>query len=199
MPVTVDTVGLDRLKARFQRLVNPNATLLMVTWTRIIEDDNRKGVLAGLDKDGNPMRKVTYRPVTLRQKLTAAQRNKVPASKRRGVFAGLGKHPAGTNNNLTSSEYRKLDGPPLAPRKGFSRVITNLRTRFGQTASGIWEAVGYWDEVVSRKGVLFLKYHFDGEGRLPKRDLRGVRPDGRQKATKAARAWMIDQIRSNDA
>jgi hypothetical protein len=113
------------------------------------------------------------------------------------VFAGRGKQPSGINNNLKSSEYRKLDGPPLAPRRQFSRVITNYVLRFGQTSAHIWEAVGYWNEVVSKKGRKFLHYHFEGTSKLHQRDLRGVRPEAREKAAKAARAWMIDQIRSS--
>ena len=201
---TVDVSGLERLKKRFSKIANANATPLMVTWCKIIDEDNRKGVLAGLDKDGNPMRAVTYRPVTKKPpKLTDAQRNNVARKKRRGKYAGFGANPAGVNNNLTPAEYRLLDGPPLAPRRAFSRVITNLLTRFGQTAKGSWEAIGYWNEIVSRKGVKFLQYHFDGaplargKGRLPKRDLRGLRPEARDKARKSARAWMLDIIRSN--
>ena len=203
----IDVTGLDRTLTRFRRLVNPDCVELMVTWSRIIDDDNRKGVLAGLDKDGNPMRAVTYRPITLKPpKLTTQQRNLVAAKKRRGQYAGIGKHPAGVNNNLTPAEYRLLDGPPLAPRRGFSRVITNLLTRFGRTAEGIWEAVGYWNEVVNAKGRKFLHYHFDGaplgrgrNGNLPRRDLRGIRPDGMAKARRAARAFMLSEIRSAGA
>jgi hypothetical protein len=197
---TIDTTGLDRMRTRFERLINPDARLLMLTWQKIMEDDNRKGVLAGIDKDGNPMAKLKYRPVTtLRQKLTAAQRNNASSKKRSGDFAGIGKHAAGVNNNLTSSEYRKLDGPALAPRRGFSRVITNFGTRWGQTSTSLWEVIGSWKEVVSSKGVAFLIYHFNGEGRNPKRDLRGIRPEGKDKAKRAARAWMIDQIRNSGA
>jgi hypothetical protein len=199
---SVDTKGLDRLSKKFQKLIDPDATPLMVTWSRIIDEDNKRGVLAGLDKNGNPMRPVTYRPIGHAQKkLSPNQRNLVAAKKRRGKYAGIGNHPAGENNNLTSAEYRRLTGPPLAPRGAFSRVITNFLTRFGRLANGTWEAVGYWNEVVSKDGVAFLKYHFNGAnlkrgGRLPQRDLRGLRPEAQDKARKAARAWMLDIIRS---
>lgn len=203
----LDFSGLDRLKTRLDRIVNPDATPLMASWMRIIDEDNRKGVMAGLDKDGNPMAPVTYRPRPAALKTTKAQRNNPGKGVRRGAFAGLGSHPAGANNNLSSSEYRRLAGPPLAPRGPFSRVITNLRLRFGRLSSGTWEAVGYWDEVVNRKGRRFLHYHFDGAtggGKsrtvvLPRRDLRGVRPEGRLKAMRAMKAWAIDLIRSSGA
>ena len=207
MPTTTARSGLGRLTARLKRIAHPpdsDCNRLMLSWTKIVDDDNRRGVLAGLDRDGNPMPAVTYRPKPAAKKPTAAQRNNPAKGARRGEFAGLGTHPAGTNNNLSSSEYRRLAGPPLAPRGAFSRVITNLKFRWGETAAGlIWTLVGYWDEVVNRKGDRFLRYHFDGAtngGRkrnvtLKRRDLRGVRPDGVEKARKALRAWALDLIR----
>jgi hypothetical protein len=200
MSAIVDLSGLERLIARVRKLENPNATTLMKTWTALIEQDNRRGVLAGLDKDGNKMAPVKYRPVTAKpikigSKAAAGLRN---TSGRKGVFAGFGIHSAGLNNNLTSSQYRQLDGPPLAPRRQFSRVITNLKTDFIRPSDmdREWTAYGYWDEVVSRKGVMFLPAHFRGRAGLPRRDLAGVRPEGREKARRAAIAWMADQIRT---
>jgi len=87
------------------------------------------------------------------------------------------------------------DGPPLAPRGAFSRVITNLVTGYEVLASGAYSAYGLWNEVVNAKGRKFLHYHFEGTGRLPVRDLRGVRPEGVERARKAAKAWMLDLIR----
>src|ERR1700733_7106278 len=86
---TVTTAGLDRLLARFRRIVNPDATPLMLTWMKISEEDNRKGVLAGTHKDGNPMQPVTYRPKNA-VKLTAAQRNNAKPRATRGQHAGIG-------------------------------------------------------------------------------------------------------------
>jgi hypothetical protein len=55
--------------------------------------------------------------------------------------------------------------------------------------------MGYWEEVVSRDGRPFLHYHFDGTGRLPRRDLRGVRPAGVARALEALKAFGKDMIR----
>jgi len=191
MPTTLDLTGLDRLQARLLRIANPDATPLMKMWMRIIADDNRRGVLAGLDKHGNPLIPVTYRP-------KGPKSTHVKPSRKKGAYN------AGIGGNLTSSQYRKLTGPPLAPRGQQSRVITNLLTDFTPASianrNGRWEAWGYWDEVVSRKGVPFLKYHFDGatlkHGFLPQRDLRGLRPQGIEKARLAMRAWAVDQVRT---
>lgn len=211
-----DTAGLQRLVARVQKIERPDATPLMATWMKIIEADNRLGILAGTDKDGAPLSPVKYRPVTApanlriqrlgsgygsilvsKQKLTLAQKNTNSTRARRGAFGGFGPMSAGLHNNLTSAEYRKLDGPPLAPRRQFSRVITNLVTGYAEPRGGgvIWEAFGAWREVVSRKGVHFLPFHFEGRGRLMTRDLSGVRPEGRAKARRAAVAWMSYLIR----
>jgi len=196
---TFDFSALDRLGARLRALGHLDATPLMHTWMRIIEEDNRKGVLAGLDRCGLPMAPVKYRPkATPAQKPTKTQRNGVKANQK-GPSAGFGPWASGLNNNLTSSEYRLLGGPPLAPRGKQSRVITNLETTYGPPggipADGRWFAAGAWDQVVSRAGIPFLPFHFRGEGRLPRRDLAGVRPDGVEKARAAMRAWAISEVR----
>jgi hypothetical protein len=190
----VDLSGLDNLIARVRRIEHPQVKLLMATWQDIIVADNRKGVLAGLDKDGLPMKPVTYRPkgptVSIKAKSAARFRNNQPAN-RVGAFLGFGPHASGLHNNLTRGEYEQLTGPPLAPRGAFSRVITNLVPGFEEPPAGsnVWTAYGAWIDVVDFKGRPFLHYAFG------RRDLRGVRPEGREKARKAAIAWMADQIR----
>jgi hypothetical protein len=197
MSSTIDLSGLDRLVERFRKIANPDPKPLMLALSIIVERDNREGVLAGIDCRGNPMTPVTYRPKPAALKLTAAQKNNPKKGSRRGEFHGIGQHPAGINNNLTSAEYRRLAGPPMAPRGPFSRVITNLRFLFGEPVPGAqWELIGYWEEVVNTKSQRFLHYHFTGGVHLPQRDLAGVRPNGVLRARNAARAWMIDQVRS---
>jgi hypothetical protein len=193
-----DLSALEKMRAKLGRLehLSPEATPLMLSWMRTIDDDNRRGILAGTDKDGRALYPVQYRPVGRGGRLTSSQKNTAKKGARRGPFVGLGPAAAGLNNNLTTAEYRLLGGPPLAPRKGFSRVITNLKTGWSRIGGGVWQAFGYWDEVVSVKGRRFLHYHFEGAGRLPKRDLRGVRPWGLAKARGAAVAWMRDIVRS---
>jgi hypothetical protein len=83
----------------------------------------------------------------------------------------------GIGDNLTTAEYRLLNGPPLAPRREQSRVITNFVTRSTliQTGDETGVVLEYgWADVVSKKGRPFLEAHFEGRGRLPKRDLRGL-------------------------
>lgn len=194
----VDLSGLDNMMRRIAMLGTLNMTPLMKTWGDIIQKDNKRGILAGLDKNGLPMRPVTYRPVGKVAKLTAKQRNATNPRKRASVFGGFGNLPAGLNNNLSSSEYRKLDGPPLAPRKEYSRVITNLLPGVieGMPGERVWMVTCTWADVVSKKGVSFLPYHFNGSTNLPARDLRGVRPEGLAEARKVAINFLRDQIRA---
>jgi hypothetical protein len=194
---------LTRAAKTLRRLGHPEPRTLLLAWCKIIEEDNRRGVLAGTDKHGDPMAPVTYRPVHGKgTKANARQKNHPKKGARSGTSAGFGPHVSGLHNNLTHAEYERLNGPPLAPRGAFSRVVTNLRTRFGRLASLSWQAVGYWDEVVSTKGVPFLLAHFTGartgkggKTRLPRRDLRGVRPEGERRARVALRAWIRSVLR----
>lgn len=186
--------GLGRLQALLARVANPDANPLMERWEKIIFEDNRRGVLAGQDRYGRPMPAVTYRPIA------SAPKRRVP--RRAGAFGGIGPYASGLHNNLSPAEYRRLNGPPLAPRGGNSRVITNLGTGHDTApVGGVWTAEGRWFDVVSPRGVPFLMAHFTGArvGRghavkLPVRDLRGVRPWGIDQAVKATREWAISLL-----
>ncbi|WP_165063436.1 hypothetical protein [Paludisphaera rhizosphaerae] len=201
----VDLTGIKNLQRKLDKIENIDATPLMVSFQKIISDDNRRGILNGEDRWGNIMLAVTYRPkgtptnIKGRSDEARRQRNGAKANAKQGRFAGFGPLAAGLHNNLTSSEYRKLSGPPLAPRGVFSRVITNLVTSFIVDPSRrAWTAVAGWANVVDVHGRSFLNFHFTGAGRLPRRDLRGVRPEGRAKAQRAAVAFVRDLIRSVD-
>jgi len=175
--------GCERIQRRLAAIehVTDHAGDLMKHWRVLMEQGNLRGVLEGTDKDGNPMLPVTYRPRFSRAnyggagkpvKLTVSQRLGQHPRAQRGDFYGIGSHMSGFNNNLTSAEYRKLDGPPLAPRRQFSRVITNFKTTtFQPEEHGYWVVIGTWDQVVSPKEFHFLPALFET------RDLRGVRPD----------------------
>lgn len=205
MPTRIDLSAIPRLRRRLGKLAVIDARPLMVSFMKIIADDNRRGVLAGLDKDGRPMVPVTYRPVGKPKRVTPAQRNIANRKGRplRGRFGGLGPMAAGLHNNLTTREYERLGGPPLAPRSAYSRVITNLLTGFQRLSPARWEAYGYWDQVVSTRGVPFLHAHFIGaragrnrKMRLPRRDLRGVRQQGKLDARRAAVNFVRDLMRT---
>jgi hypothetical protein len=202
-----DLADCGRFAARIHRLdlTRGDVTPLLLNWERQLEEGNRKGVLAGTDKNGVPMIAVTYRPVgTPRKKLTLGERLGQKQNKRRGEYGGTMAAGGGllANNNLMSAAYRQLDGPPLAPRRQFSRVISNAVTGHypDMTAPGVYYVELAWGEVVSPKGFHFLPVHFKGlplgrNGPRITRDLRGVRPDDRVKMIKSLRRWCMLTIR----
>lgn len=204
-----DQGDITRFAARMTRLTmfaDPNnpvlvaaMTDLMESWERIMEEGNRKGVLAGTDKDGISAPPLLYRPVGGVRKLTVAQRLGQRPNLKRGKYAGTGSSPGILpNNNLSTSEYRHLAGPRLAPRKQFSRVITNAATGHGRDPDNpyAWFAELAWIDVVNVKGEHFLHYHFDGDGQA-KYDLRGVRPADVEKLRDSLRSWAKLVIRGN--
>jgi len=187
LKITLETLGLDHLIARFRKLQDPDARPLMLRWMDLITKSNRRGAIEGTDKDDIPLVPVTYRPVP--EFIGHRKRGKV------GPFHGAAEAEA--FGNLTSSEYRHLTGPPLAPRGLDSRIVTNLMTEFDHPSPTEWIAYGVWKEVVARDGETeFLVFHFDGEGNLPVRDIRGVRPPEFIEAKESAKAWLIDAVRS---
>jgi hypothetical protein len=218
----LNLAGLENMTAKLRTLKDVDATPLMLSWMRIGEEDNRRGILAGLDKDGVPMVPVKYRPKpathlgkpfnqTLRVGMQAKGKGAgsikatlkqfrlgQKANLRAGRLAGFGAVSAGINNNLSTAEYQLLGGPPLAPRDQFSRVITNYKADYAHLPSGNWATTFFWEDVVDTRGRAFLKYHFEGIGQA-RRDLRGIRPAGMQKAHEALQNWARTTIHEHFA
>lgn len=181
--VTHTPGGLEGL---IDRLGNLDLTDAMRKAQKIIEEGHVKGVLQGIQGNGAAMPPTRYR-------------NSVVIAKPKGI-KGLFRVASGSggtaaiNNNLTTEQYRKLTGPPLAPRGRYSRVISNFVARYGFTGTE-WFVEAMIGDVISRKGVPFLLYHFGGEGRLPRRDLRGIRPADREKLDKMVRDEILKLVR----
>lgn len=205
--ISFNLADCGRFAARIKRLdlTRGDMTPLLKNWERLMEAGNRAGILAGTDGKGQPMIAVTYRPVgPARKKLTIGERLGQKQNKRRGEYGGMMAAQGGllANNNLTSAAYRQLDGPPLAPRRQFSRTITNATT--GNYPDLVQHGVYYvelaWGEVVSPSGFHFLPVHFKGlalgkNGPCIKRDLRGVRPADIEKMRASLRRWCALTIR----
>ena len=201
-----NTMIIQNITHRLEYLRSPDLTDLMVSFEGIIRNDNLRGILQGTDKDGIPLQEVTYRPkdkvVSIGSKAAEKWRLGQKASRKHDlIFAGRGPAQSGLHNNLTTAEYQQLDGPPLAPRRQFSRVISNLKTTHTPEmyTQGVteWMAIGYWDEVVARDGATqFLPYHFNGDplgknGPSIVRDLRGLRPEGWREISAAYQNWLM--------
>jgi hypothetical protein len=169
MPSQLVTTGLDQLDGKLRSLRAADFKPLMLRWRAVLEEDNTAGALAGLNGFGGTLRPVTYRPRPARGPVNMAPLR---------------------NDNLRSSAYRVLSGPPLAPRGVQSRIIKNYRTADDMEPPRRWIALGAWQDVLSTNDVPFLPFHFRGEGNLPRRDLAHVRPDALKKAREALRAYV---------
>lgn len=191
----MDRRGFERLIEHLAKLGTPNPVPLQAATIKLMDEDNRKGVLAGTDKDGVPLAPVKYRPKRKVVKLSDRQRNGAKARAKKGGFGGFGPMAAGLHNNLSRQEYEALSGPPLAPRGQFSRVITNYRFALFNHGPLRFGVTGMWFEIVSMKGRKFLGAHLRGKGKLPVRDIAGIRPVGMLKIRTAFRNWAVDSIR----
>jgi hypothetical protein len=194
--------GFDDLYRRIGELADPDAAPLMEEWTKVLVEGNRKGVLAGLDGNDVPMPPLTYRGGE--GFAEAKSRRGWPFGLKRDYRTGWEKRIPGLQNS-TTSEYKKMTGPRLAPQYARSRVIQNLEPGYGRDASQdyVWFAEAVWFDVVSEKGYHFLPVHFDGlrAGRgagftMPQYDLRPVRPADRELAKAEMIAWAKDLVRS---
>jgi hypothetical protein len=177
-------------------LTNRQAEPLLEEIALLLVEDNRKGVLRGIDGEGVGMPPVTYRTGYRQPTARFRARTSQAFGTTAGTFKGRTRWSDATvakrrtegvlpNNNLTTAAYKRLTGPPLAPRGEQSRVITNHRTEYGRDGTGRFFVRRFWKDVVSAKGRAFLRHHFKGEGNLPRRDLRGIRPETRAKIRKA--------------
>lgn len=195
---------------------------LINAWADVLLEDNRRGVMMGIQGDGSPMKPTKYRNSFTQTGAGKAgdlffnsQGQAFNNYEAAGMFhfgsiggGGPGYKP-GPDANLKTSQYKKMSGPPLAPRGPASRVISNYRVNIltGQNRIGV---EGGWDDVVSKKGVPFLTAHFKGVvipieknnvGKtgfnqsfflvdLPQRNLVGLRQWGKTQATKELNAWI---------
>lgn len=225
-----------RVEANFERTFQMASRLetiemyvgpLLTAWAAVLIEDNRRGVMMGIDGQGQPIKPTKYR-TSLTQTAAGGRTDKFfdttgqafsfnPTTASASTFFGanfanisggatgpLGGYKPGPSANLTTKEYKRLTGPPLAPRGPGSRVISNYTTEY-ITAPNTVGVEGGWDDVVSKKGVEFLPFHFHGatssraffaasiggdNHHLPRRDLVGLRQWGKTQARKELNAWV---------
>lgn len=189
----VDTSGLDHMIAFLQRLGTFDPMPALVDCGRIMVEGNRAGVLAGLNAAGQPATPaLRYRmgggkPTAYRRNRFAQQRSPGAIGGKAGTGAVIryrsgggkfkpthrGTQTTAANNNLTTSEYRKLTGPFAAPRREHSRIITNFKVQTPlKMGDDLWVVKGGWSDVVDTRGREFYQYLFRPSGR----DYRGIRP-----------------------
>jgi hypothetical protein len=175
-----DFAALGRLQGQLALLAHPDPTPLLVQWERIIVEDNKRGILqAKTDKKDRPLDPVMYRP-----KGSSLKIGKAAGARQKLRTAFTGPIASGFDENLTSAQYRRLSGPPTAPRGANSRVITHLYTQHGyDTSKGVYFAEGAWGDIVSRTGYKFLPELIR---RWP---IDGLRAWGRQQCVAALQKW----------
>lgn len=193
MQLDLNWTGFDQADQTFYALANFDPMPVLNQWRQFIIEGNRRGVLSGVDGHDQAAPPLQYRNGSGRK----TKNRQVPdfgtttfQLHETGPFQVL------PNDNLTTKEYRKLTGPRLAPRGELSRSIKALGTIIESPADGVWRVVGAWD-VFSVKGVKFLPFHFDGAGRLPKYDLRPVRPKDLEMCGNALRAYIQTILRAS--
>lgn len=187
----VEWPGYSAFQADLDHVINVDMTPLMRRWTEIIVEGNRRGVLSGVDGYDRPMPPLRYRDGRGRR---TANRRVPNFGTTAAMETGFGPFATGLHDNLTTSQYQQLTGPRLAPRRDESRVIKNLRTEIRHPAFFQWEAIGVWVDVVDTDGRTFLQRHFGGWGRLPRYDLRPVRPRDVDFAINALKAFMKTEV-----
>jgi hypothetical protein len=192
---------------------------LLEAWTFVLIEDNRRGVMQGLDGDGLPMKPTKYR-LSLKQ-TSAGQANDQFFNSSGQAFSNMESaggfafantsgtlnsvgFKGGASDNLTTRQYKKMTGPPLAPRGPASRVISNytVEALTGENTVGV---EGGWRDVVTKDGRPLLPIHFNGatssratfansisgdNRHLPRRNLVGLRLWGKTQARKELNAWV---------
>jgi hypothetical protein len=190
----ISWLGYDALDRMLERVSNPDPRPILPDIAKTMAEGNRRGVLQGLDKDDKPMARVTYRNGRARKGVKF--RTGKSKGKTTGIFKGQGPLASGLHGNLTSTEYKALTGPPLAPRGIQSRTIANFQLAWSATREQA-VVVGRWGDVVSVKGFPFLIAHFEGSPKrhLPKRDLRGIRPPEMRMIEDIVLGWAMGLMR----
>jgi hypothetical protein len=123
-------------------------------------EDNEAGLLAGQDRDGQPLAPLAARTIRYRRSATGRA---------------------------------DPHAPPLIPARRQSRAIAHYRVTSSRRSERSWVILGAWANVVSARGVPFLGFHAGGAGRLPVRDIFGVRPAGQKKISEALEAWLMSK------
>jgi len=78
--------------------------------------------------------------------------------------------------------YRGLDGPPTAPNWEQSRVIANYVSYDAGSSGSCVSVTSQWEGVTNERGEAFLTNLFYGQGRIPPRNLMGIRYWGQHNA-----------------
>lgn len=137
-PVTLELGALDRIRVMLDHAGSIDFTELMIEGARILQEDNERYLLDGLDCDGRSM------PATWRERNPEGfwfTRGTGPGRKRIHVLGGQ------------EAGY----GPPLIPHREQSRAIRNAQV--GWTTAEPWMSMLTWVGFDSDDGRAILGLH----------------------------------------
>lgn len=211
----VDTSRFEHIIRYFKRLENLDPRPMLEDWREIIVEDNRAGLLAGENRFGQ----IVTPPLKYRNgggTWTPHRTGRFGLGRREGTIGGrMGRGSVPTryvvkggvyrpthrgnqvgglpNNNLRTSQYKKLTGPYGIPRGIYSRLITNFVVQIPQVVGERWTWVvnAGWLDIVDAKGRPFLRFLFRPDGR----DMAGVRPHGVDRCRSRMIAYFREWIR----
>lgn len=170
---------------------------------------NKLGVLAGLSgTTGQPLEKVAYRKQDIRDGIPT--HNLSTSMQALQAEANLMVAPPDYGDSQLFSTcqssaydptpvyadyqtYKNYDGPPLAPRRLQSRVITNYVVNADNAHDQVSLECG-WEDIYSvddyGKTSAFMNSHFEGSDGQKKRDLRGGTDYEKQQFERQIKAWI---------
>lgn len=176
--------GLKAVADRFRRVAdpaNPRASTALADCTREILADNRRGLLAGLDADGNPAPPLKSRAEIRRP--GPGQRSFAFKAATARRFAP--KRPA----RFAAYQQTAGRGPRLVPRGARSRAIADLKPGRPIPDAKGWRLVAQW------VGIPWIAYHLSGSTRLPRYNVRGVRVEGRRSMAARFARFVVEELR----
>ena len=160
---TVNTAAMDRVIKKLSVVVDIRqkeaVEPLLDDFYRVIVEDNRRGVMMGIDKNDKPAPTLKYRNAAKIQSGARKTSTGMFGVQEGSRFKGMAPRAGNmlSNNNLTTAQYRKMTGPRQAPRRDSSRIIANLKKRDHQFDGKSWIVEAYWDQYVTPKNQPILK------------------------------------------
>jgi hypothetical protein len=194
---TINTNALDKIIKRLGVVVDLNqkdaVAPLLADFYAVIVEDNRRGVMLGIDCHDKPAPPLKYRNAAKIQSAPRSMKSGLFGTQNEARFKGMAPRAAKMlpNNNLTTQQYKSMRGPRQAPRRDSSRVISNLRFYRSEQIGNTWFAEAYWPEYLDAKGKPILPRAFQGTSKMAAYPLNGVREYGKHKAMLIAKAYFL--------
>lgn len=223
------SVDMDQLEASIDRLARMDQYIMDLSsrLQLVLLEDNRVGVLNGLDGFSTKLAPTKYRdssgrsvskPNLYSKKKTTSGRkfffySQIPRDHHAyaaqvnlaaqvmptmyGGAMAVGQYKSNfydpSPSNSDYDIYRGLDGPPLAPQWEISRVISNYVSYDAGTSGTHVSVSSQWEGITNERNEAFLPELFYGKGRIPPRNITGIRYWGLYNA-EVQTSYFIDDL-----